>query len=339
MPTTFASAFKTTLAAETPAPATAPVATPAADQDPDMPIEIKSEKGRESWKTWKQKHSALETERDSIRTERDSIKAEIEKLKAAGPGNGEELGQLKTQLQDLQVQLRMKDIEADPEWQQTYVKPVKGLIEQAKAIVPEEMRKAVETALSISDPVERIEHLERIAENLSNARTAQLGALAGQIAQIQSAAENRKSDQKTLVSDYEKALAARQQREAQHQMQQVQQQIEQIRQSKFSSNEVFKDPLAAKEVNDLLLGQNDPTSLIEAAHFAAIGRRASEQISTFSKQVTDLQVENKSLQAQIAKLTGNRPKLGDAQPSSGADAAGQERTFTSVFGRAIRGET
>ena len=294
-------------------------------EDPDMPSEIRSEAGRKNWKAWK---AEVNTKLEGVAKERDDLKAQIEELRKQPKteANVEELSKLREQLQETQVKLRMRDIEADPEWHNTYVRPVELLTKQAASLVPSELRSAVEAALAISDPGAQIERLEAIADNLSPARVAQLASVAAQIHQIRGAAEARKSDQKALVADYERAVQERSRREQERMQGEVKAKIASTRTKLSAEHDVLKDAQVQQEIDNVLYGNSTPEEVIEAAHYAAIGKRASAAIKERDATITELR-------AQIAKLSQGRPSLGssgDVAPSS------EPKTFTKIMAEQLR---
>jgi len=311
-------------------PPTKVSAAPAADGvDPDMPKEIASEEGKKTWKTWKQQHEAVVKEKETLASERESLKAELAKAKAEPVQNPEEIAALKTQLQELQVKLRMKDVEADPEWHNTYVRPVEALVKQAKTLVPAELQKAVERALSESDMSEQVSQLEALSDGLSPVRISQLATIVAQVANIRSAAEARKADSAALVKDYDQHMTARQQEQAKQQLAQQERAIG-THLSKFQEqHEIFKDPKVQEEVRGLLLGENTPDTLIESAHYAAIGRRAADELKT-------LRENNARLEAELARIAKARPSTTGAAAPAGATAdTDSPRSFTGAVKAAL----
>lgn len=332
----FAGALKTQQDPQpTPDPSPAPpTATPAPQQqapaqdpeDPDMPSEIRSEAGRKNWKAWK---TEVNTKLEGVAKERDELKAQIEELRKQPKteANVEELTKLREQLQDTQVRLRMKDIEADPEWHNTYVRPVEMLTKQAAALVPSELKGALENALAITDPGQQMERLEILAENLSPARVAQLATVAAQIQQIRSAAEARKSDQKALVADYDRAVQERAKRDQERQMSEVKAKIASVRSKLSAEHETLRDTVVQQEIDNVLYGNSTPDEVIEAAHYAALGKRAASALKERDATITELK-------AQIAKLTQGRPSLGN---SGDATPPGEKPTFSSTMAKMMRG--
>lgn len=304
-------------------------AAPADVADPDMPKEIASEEGKKTWKTWKEQHQNVLKEKESLASERDALKAELAAAKAAPVQNPEEIAALKAQLQETQVKLRMKDVEADPEWHNTYVRPVQALVTQAKTLVPAELQKSVERALAETDISEQVSQLEAISDNLSPVRISQLSSIVAQISNIRSAAEARKADSVALVKEYDQHLTARQQQQAQQQLAQQERAIGTHLARFQAQHEIFKDPTVQAEVKGLLLGENTPDALIESAHYAAIGRRAATELAS-------LRENNARLEAELARIAGARPSSGaTAAPAGSSSDNDSPRSFTHAVKAAL----
>jgi hypothetical protein len=307
----------------------------------DTPPEVKSDEGKKSWKTWKEEHHKVVKERDNLRAKSTDLETQVAKLKTAAV-DAARLSALQQENEDLNTLLRRVKLQEHPEFKARFEKPLEVAIARAKQVVPAEKSEVIEILLRQPWSTARASALDEIMGDLSPSRANALGKAAEDaLATIQGRSDAMKDE-----ADFAARIAAHDQQQAEAQQAAAQRYGEQVYRSTlarvlesdgglplFQAREGDNDhnqqaQEAIDEARQILLGDNKPETLAEAAFWAAYGRRVHPLLRRAESEIA-------KLQKQVDSLTAAKPKTG----TPGSDGAPPKpRGFVEAIREAMRAE-
>jgi hypothetical protein len=337
----FTDIFKSGIAkvADKPLPDVEPAPTPATETPPnsdDLPPEVKSEAAKSNWKKLKEFKEAAEkraTEFEErmkvIQAEKEAREKEFADLRSQY--NPDEIAKIKAEREQLHSQLRMRDVQALPEFKRFYTDPIEGAIKTATSLVPEEKRRQAEWLLRQPESPDRTAALESLAEGLSPLAAGRFGAVLDNLESKRSDMQSVLANEKDLVAGYEaQQIASRNKAIEAASRQLAESKIPVF--TKIDGNDAHNKAvdesfqLAAKYAT-----VSAPSQVAQLAHWAVVGQRIFPNLQEALKRA-------EKAEAQIAKMTAAAPKPG-ATPSGGAakgTPAATKKSFTEAMGIAPR---
>jgi hypothetical protein len=344
----FTDIFKSGIAkvADKPLPDADPAPEPPPNPD-DLPPEVKSDAAKSNWKKLKESKEAaekraieFEEQMKVIQAEKEAREKEFADLRSQY--NPDEIAKIKAEREQLHSQLRLRDVQALPEFKRLYTDPIEGAIKTATSLVPEDKRRQAEWLLRQPESADRTAALESLAEGLSPLAAGRFGAVLDNLESKRSDMQSVLANEKDLVAGYEAKVKQDQEQLTARQIASRNKAIEaasrQLAESKIpvftkidgndahnkAVDESFQ--LAAKYAT-----VSDPSQVAQLAHWAVVGQRI------FPNLQEALQRAEKA-ESQIAKMTAAAPKPG-ATPSGGAakgTPAATKKSFTEAMGIAPR---
>lgn len=184
----------------------------AAEEDGEIPPEIKSPKAREDWKT-------VKSARDQARREADEYKAKLEKYEQQLAQRAEvvpeevskKLEALEKERDELSDRLRLVDVERHPKFQAYFEGKSQRLMELAKNIVGAEHAEKVERITKIADAEQRGQMLDDLISDLRPSQQTRLGAVVANIEALQQERAAEIGNSKTLWEQLQQETKAQQQ--------------------------------------------------------------------------------------------------------------------------------
>lgn len=220
-------------AAEKPPEATKPPA-----EDLEMPAEIKSEKGRNSWKEWKAKFDAVAKERDEFQTKLKETEAELKsdlqrvqseldsaKKSAVDP---KEIEALKAERDEIRLRLRMRDVKEDPSWKSEIEQPLEAALQEAQMNVPKELRTTLKRLMLEPPSDARQDAIEQLIGELSPLKQVNVANALRAADAVSAKQAALLSNQKQLTEQYESYQKAERERQEAHKRSEFEKSVDEI---------------------------------------------------------------------------------------------------------------
>jgi hypothetical protein len=319
-------------------------AKPAASSDvDDTPREVKSEAGKNAWKTVKAERDQLAKERDELRAKLESggkesqtrisqIEAELNKAKAEF--DPVKFKQLSEEREQLWSTVRHLNVQALPEFKKNFTEPLKQLTQGVLASVSEADRPGLDWLLKQPQSAQRDQKLDEIMIGLSPLAASRIGNTVTRIDEIRARMENVLAQEEEVSKQYEAQQAADRERQTAQKKLEREQVLSavasSIRSQKFPGlTEVDGDDKHNASVNAAFaqaetltkeLLDNPDAERIAKISFLATAYQAA--IPSMKRQFEKLQ----EAEATIAKLTAAQPRTRDTSSSSGKSDLGEEKT-------------
>ena len=295
--------------------------------DEDMPPEIKSDKGKENWRTWKQKYSKLETDysesQKKITEYEAKLKAEVDRLtgEMSRRVDPTEYEALKKERDEVQFKLRLKDVQEDPSWQSQIVKPMSDALELARQNCPRENRVQLERLLTQAPSDERTDAIEELVSGLSPLKQTNIARAMNEVDAVMKKRESLLADSKGLVQRYEEFQKRTAEESKLSARRELETEADAVLNAAIKSGfGIFKD-----SPENVTLARQYATSDLSArdrAHIAAWAVQGQKLTPLLQEAAAEIE----KLKGQIAKMTATAPRGGSAAaaPQTGKPASFRE---------------
>ncbi len=295
---------------------------PSVDDEP--PAEIKSEKGKSDWKTFKTKLAEAEkikaeletkytTETGTLKQQKEELERQFNELKSKA--DPEAFERLKGEREELSLRLRVKDVTSDPEWQKAFVAPVNEAMKEALAMVPAELQKKAEWMLKQPDSQERTEALEEMIGGLRPLAQSRFANALSKIDGTRARADALLADTPKLVERYEASRRVHGEAQANQAKVDKNRTFEAVA-SKFTALPYAETPEESAKVAQEAVAQartyfesGDPEATARMANWAVFGEKAFPRI-------THLETALKNANDMIKQLQGSKPGNGSVNQGS-----------------------
>lgn len=275
---------------------------------------------------------------DKLRKQYELTKAELEKLKSelASRSNQSfdpvEVERLRNEREELAKAVERLRIEESPAFKQKFNAPIENAIKRAKDLVPQETRQRLEYLLRQPQSESRLTELEAIVSDLPQMRQAEIARLAGTISDVI-------AERDTEIASAGQRLKIEQQEKAREQKEWAEKMFKDTLDAATNDLPMFQVKDGDEEHNasvkarvdrarKLMLGENDPAELSEAAFWAVVGQDALPLLSAAKAEI-------KKLQGELDALRNARPNLSETAGDGGD--TGQPKSFAEAVRAALKG--
>ena len=322
---------------------------PARAPDDDTPPEVKSEAGKNAWKTYKERLKATEKERDELKLKYETEtkgfaakQAELEQkmTEAKAAYDPVEFERLKKEKDELWNTVRRTKVTELPEFKRNFTEPLDRITKAALESVTPDKRPQLEWLLKQPNSTDREERLNDLTSSLSSITTARLANAVVQVDEIRDRMNNVLAQEKEVSDAYEAQQLQIKERTTAQQKIDAQKAIEEaaaeIRNSKLPGFTEIEGDTAhnaavaaafekAKSLGFNLAEKNDRRGIAKIAHMAVL---TETLIPMLQKQFSEME----ELKATIAKLQANQPGTRPASQSSGASTPDDKQPFRRSLG-------
>lgn len=215
-----------------------PEATKPPAEDLEMPAEIKSEKGRNSWKEWKAKFDAVAKERDEFQTKlketEAGLKSDLQRVQSeldSAKKNAidpKEIEALKAERDEIRLRLRMRDVKEDPSWKSEIEQPLELALQEAQMNVPKELRTTLKRLMLEPPSDARQDAIEQLIGELSPLKQVNVANALRAADAVNAKQAALLSNQKQLTEQYESYQKAERERQEAHKRSEFEKSVDEI---------------------------------------------------------------------------------------------------------------
>jgi DNA repair exonuclease SbcCD ATPase subunit len=276
---------------------------------------VKSEAGKQSWRTWKEKHAKLEADYLEAQKRENAVKSEVERLQKEYQQrvDPKDVEALKKERDEIALRLRIHDVREDPSWQKEIERPLAEAMAKAKSSVRPEHRVALERLLAQPPSDERFDAIEQIVSELSPLRQQQVATQLAEVDRINQRREALMSDQKSLADRFAAFKREEEERAATSSKAELEQTVEAVLKRASDPQNglgVFQsDRDAVEQARTYAMADPSPQNRANLAAWAVQGQRSVALLKAAGAEI-------EKLNAQISKLTQAQPTGGTAAPGS-----------------------
>ena len=274
-----------------------------------------------------------------LRSEYERVKKELDELRvkqtpAFDPSEIEAIKKEKERLEGIVAKVKYQETK---EYQEKYVKPLESTIKKATNIAGQEHHSKIALLFDMPESDARREAIERIIENSSLARQAEVLRLASEASSIVEARTEAIGDPKSRLAELERQEQLRQQAE-QKQLQQFKRNLfDETAKEAANAFELFRAKQGdeahnkaverrLKEAESFMLGNPDPDQIAEMTFYAVAGKEAIPMLHRAQKEIQKLTKE-------LEDMRSKRPTFGQGQSTQSKPVSAVE-----AFLKASRGE-
>lgn len=215
-----------------------PEATKPPAEDLEMPAEIKSEKGRNSWKEWKAKFDAVAKERDEFQTKlretEAGLKSDLQRVQSeldSAKKNAidpKEIEALKAERDEIRLRLKMRDVKEDPSWKSEIEQPLELALQEAQMNVPKELRTTLKRLMLEPPSDARQDAIENLIGELSPLKQVNVANALRAADAVNAKQAALLSNQKQLTEQYESYQKAERERQEAHKRSEFEKSVDEI---------------------------------------------------------------------------------------------------------------
>lgn len=273
---------------------------------------------------------------EAAQKERDELKA---KLQQTGAGiDIEEVEKLRARASEQEKILARVKYEATNEYQTKFVQPLSELVRYAKDLVPDEdQAAAIELLFDWAPSKRRTEALDRLIENATPGKQAELLRIAAQAASLVIERDKAKGNPVERLKEMETQAQARQKAQFEQQVKLATEVFDRTAGEAADAFEFFRktgDPQhdanvdrRVKVARDFMLGNPDIEQISEMAFYASLGKESAALLP--------------KAQAEIARLTKELEDLRSKRPAasgfSGGNQSSEKPNFFTAFMQGSQG--